>query len=111
MRATEQQEVPKLLDELAPEQFAAWRHHPVTKLVFDHYLVDFRANLERGILNSWLAAKLTLQAEQESKGHILASHMVQGLTLDHIRTFYNLSIGDGAEVAKLRRPQTNAAGY
>jgi hypothetical protein len=110
VRATEQQEVPKLLDELAPEQFAAWRHHPVTKLVFDHYLVDFRANLERGILNSWLAAKLTLQAEQESKGHILASHMVQSLTLDHILTFYNMPIGDGA-AAKLRRPQTNAAGY
>jgi len=110
VRATEQQEVPQILGELAPEQFAAWRHHPVTKLVFDHYLVDFRANLERGILNSWLAAKLTLQAEQESKGYILASHMVQGLTLDKILAFYNMPIGD-AVGANLRRPAPNAAGY
>lgn len=90
MKAADQ-ESPTLLWELSPEQWALWRRHPVTALLLDRYLPDMRAALERQVLNAWTSGQLSLNAEQEARGHLLASHMVEGLTLDHVREFYGVT--------------------
>jgi hypothetical protein len=82
---------PHLLTELAPEQFNVWRHHPVTRLVFDDYLEALAFRIEVQVLNGWLSGNLTLDLEQEARGRLLAYRLlVQNLNLPIIREEYGL---------------------
>ena len=94
---------PALLAELGPEQWALWRRHPISALLLQHYLPDFRAALEQQAVNGWLSGNLSLNAEQEARGYLLAAHLIESLSLDQVRAFYGL--GDRAdEVAAKARP-------
>lgn len=82
---------PHLLTELAPEQFNVWRHHPVTRLVFDDYLDGLAFRIEVQVLNSWLAGNLKLLEEGEARGRLLAYRLlVQNLNLPSIREEFGL---------------------
>lgn len=81
---------PPLLDELSPEQWAMWRRHPVTALVLERYLPDFRAELERATLDGWMSGQLTLAHEQQCRGHLLGARQMENLSLELIRVFYGM---------------------
>jgi len=83
-------EVPAVLLEISPEQFNLWRRHPVSALLLERYLPDFRAALERNALNAWLGGNLSLTAEQEARGYILTTHLLENLRVDQVREFYGL---------------------
>lgn len=83
---------PHLLMELAPEQFNIWRHHPVTRLVFDDYLDALVWRIETQILNGWISGNLKLLEEGEARGRILAYRLlVQNLNLPVIREEFGLA--------------------
>ena len=83
--------MPQLLRELSPEQWNLWRHHPVTELLLTRYLPEFRRGLERQTLNGWMAGMLSLANEQEARGYLLTAHMIENLSLDHLRVFYGVA--------------------
>ena len=82
--------LPPLLHELSPEQWNLWKRHPVTALVLERYLPDFRASLERQILEAWLVNNVSLAQQESVKGHLLGAHQRETLTLDHLRSFYDM---------------------
>jgi hypothetical protein len=86
----EGQQAPVELSELSNEQWSLWLHHPITKVVLQRYLPDFRAALERQTLNAWTGGTLSLQAEQEARGYLLSIFLVENLSLDQVRTFYGM---------------------
>jgi len=90
-RAPDQREVPPLLHELSPEQWNLWRHHPITELLLTRYLPDFRRGLERQTINGWMAGLLSLANEQEARGYLLTAHMIENLSLEHLRVFYGMA--------------------
>jgi hypothetical protein len=47
---------------------------------------------------------LSLIAEQEARGYLLGAHMVENLTLDHLRVFYGLPAKADEAAAKGARP-------
>lgn len=82
---------PPLLPELRAEQFNLWRHHPVTRLVFDDYLESLTTLIELQVLNGWLSGNATLQAEQEARGRVIAHRLlIQNLNLSVIREHFGL---------------------
>lgn len=105
----DQQKAPAALAELTVEQWALWRHHPVSALLLERYMPDFRSALERDTLNAWLAGNLTLQGEQDARGLIHCSQMIENLSLDQVRAFYGLpTFREQVEREKVRpsRPLT-----
>lgn len=80
-----------------------WRRHPITDLVIRRYLPDFRGALERSALNSWLGGTLSLNAEQEARGHLIAAHLIENLDLATVRVFYGLSAEATPDVKQGRR--------
>ena len=89
-----EERVPPLLRELSPEQWAMWKRHPVTDLIFGRYLPDFRASLERQILEAWLVNGASLAQQEQGKGHLLGAHQMEAMTLDQLRLFYDLDLSD-----------------
>ena len=83
-------QVPPLLAELAPEQFAQWRHHPVTKLVLDDYLPHFARAIEAQVLAGWKAGLLSLQVEQQARGYVQGAELMSAVSIAQIRQFYGV---------------------
>ena len=83
-------EAPPLLAELTPEQFQLWRRHPVSALLLERFLPDFRRALERDAVGGWLNNRLSLIAEQEVRGRLLAFNEIEQLSLGAMRVFYGL---------------------
>jgi hypothetical protein len=104
--ATEATQTPALLEELSVEQFGQWRRHPVTELVFDRYFDDFLGTLERGIMDAWLAGTLSLQVEQDARGYVHSLRHLQGITLQMLRSFYNVE-----HAAPAPKRQDSGTGY
>jgi len=82
----------------------------------EQYLPAFRRTLERQTLQAWLRGNLTLQVEQDARGLIHCTEMIEGLSLDQVRAFYNLpSLREKAErealLSKPRHPFSHSAGY
>lgn len=94
--------------ELSTDQFNLWRRHPVTELVLDRYLADFSKTLERGVLEAWLMGNLSLQVEQDARGHIHLIRHVQTMRLQALRAFY--SVENEAELAAQVR-RDSGTGY
>ena len=90
---------PPLLAELSPQEFNQWRQHPVTRL-FHQFLADYQAALQDKLLASWRAGKLTLSAEGEARGRVLACEEMRENRLDDVRALYGL----GPAVAKGKEP-------
>lgn len=88
--ATQAATVPQVLAELTAEQWALWRHHPVSALLLERYLPDFKQGLERDTLNAWLAGNLKLTGEADARGILHCIEMIVGLSLDQVRVFYGM---------------------
>jgi hypothetical protein len=72
---------------LTSEDYALWRHHPVTK-VFLKYVEDFSVALEREAVDRWISGALKLIDEQEMRGRIMTLREISELPLSAIREFY-----------------------
>ena len=83
-------QAPPELAELTPEQWALWRQHPVSQLLLRRYLPDWRGALERQTLTGWVYGRLSLNAEQEARGYLLAINLIEGLGLNQVREFYGI---------------------
>lgn len=70
-----------------------WKRHPVTQLVFERYLPDFRAGLERQVLDGWLVGQVPVAQLDIFKGHLLGAHQMEALTFDALREFYGVNAG------------------
>ena len=79
---------PPLLAELTPQQFALWRRHPVSDLVLQHYLPDWRRQLEGSVVERWMQGAVTLQGEQMTRGQLIALYQIEGISLDQIWQLY-----------------------
>lgn len=82
---------PHLLSELTPEQWALWKRHPISALVFDQYLPHFRELLIAELLGQFLHDKLSLHGEQSKRGMILMASQMENLSLAGVRIAYGLS--------------------
>lgn len=67
-----------------------WLHHPITRIVMQHYLPDFRTALERQTVDAWMNGRTTLKDEQEARGYLLTIALIERLNLDQVRVFYGL---------------------
>lgn len=85
-----QRQPPEILRELTRQQWGEWKRHPVTALVLERYLPDFRRVLSEQTLQGWLDGRATLQHEQQARGHILGAMQMEGLSLDLLLTFYGI---------------------
>lgn len=95
--------MPPLLRELTPEQWALWKRHPVTALVMERYLPDFRRSMEQQVLHNWLDGHLTLQLEQQARGYILGAYLIEALSLQQVMGFYEEQTGAPVASAGGRR--------
>ena len=96
---------------MSPDQFGQWRRHPVTELVLDRYFSDFLATLQNGVMESWLAGKLTLQVEQDARGYVHALRHVQALRLNDLRDFWSVQPSE-SELRERQAPRTTSGtGY
>ena len=87
---TPEKAVPPLLAELSPQQFQAWRHHPVTRLLLQDYLPAWRAARGKELLNAILGGNADLATQQRVRGEILFSIGLEDLTLDTLRYFWGV---------------------
>lgn len=78
-----------IIDELTPETFQTWRHHPVTA-AYLQFLEDQTASWREGAADLWEAGRLGPNAE-ELRGRYLALKELAGLSLDDIKAFYRNS--------------------
>lgn len=76
--------------ELSAEQFALWRQHPVSKLVFDAYLRDYADRYLRMVTDAWLSGALTLSDENVKRGQIQTFQELIEVRLQHLRSFYGI---------------------
>lgn len=83
--------IPPLIYELDAQQWAQWKRHPITALVFEHYLPAFRAALERQVLEGWLVNAVPAAQLDVFKGHLLGAHQMEALSLPQLREFYGLN--------------------
>lgn len=75
--------------EVSEENFAQWKHHPVTK-VFLQYLRDYERYLAQLQVAELRASSTAMDPfrQGEFKGRISAVAEMAGLTLSHIVQFY-----------------------
>lgn len=101
-QTAEEAQPPAELEELTSQQFAEWRRHPVSKLVMERYLPDFRQALERQFLESFVAGGLSEELKETTRGRLMAAHLVETLNLDVIRDFYGMTPTVAASSRPLR---------
>ena len=75
------------LNQISAEDYAMWRHHPVSKIVIQ-YITDFAAVLEREALDRWRSGSLRFTDEQEMRGRVLTCKELAELPFEAIKAFY-----------------------
>jgi hypothetical protein len=74
--------------------------------VIDQYLSAFLTSLKAGMLESWLAGKLSLQVEQDARGYIHAMTHLQRLSLADLQLFWDVQ-----PVVDERKRRDSSTGY
>lgn len=69
------------------EEFAFWKHHPVTKVVLQ-FAADYAAAVEQDMVEQWRNGALKLTDEQERRGRVLAYRDINELAFASIENFY-----------------------
>lgn len=82
-------DVVAILAEASPEQWAQWRHHPMTRLLFG-YLASYRDQVTQTMLHEWRRGSLKLTTEDAARGRLEAVDEVIGLRFDAIDTFFGV---------------------
>lgn len=67
--------------------YQAWLRSPAT-VAFHKYLRDFAAALRRDHLERWEQRRLDSETEPEARGRINTLTEIEGLTFDHLLSFY-----------------------
>lgn len=73
---------------MSAEQFALWKRHPVTELVFSRFLPEWGEALKEETLGVLLIGKLDMEAALERRGRLLIVREMCALSLDGVRNFY-----------------------
>ena len=77
------------LRDLRAADLAAWRHHPVSRLVL-RFLEDYRDHLLREAIGAWFAGNLTAMQEAEGRGRALMTDELVALSFADIQKFYGV---------------------
>lgn len=83
-------EAPQLLAEITDQQFALWRHHPVSAVVLQ-YLDDLSAAIAKDMLARWQTGALSLVHEQEVRGRMVAYAELASIDAARLREFYGVA--------------------
>src|SRR5271168_1350448 len=83
--------VPQILAELSPQQFQAWRHHPVTQLLLQDYLPAWRAARGKELLNAILGGSADVPTQQRVRGEILMAIGIEDISLETLRHFWEVA--------------------
>lgn len=59
-------------------------------MVFERFLPDWRRSMEQAAINGWVRGDLSLNGEQEARGHLLAIHFLESLTIESLQQFYSV---------------------
>ena len=71
------------------EDFAQWKHHPVTKALH-RYLDDYRAALLRDHIDRWEASPQTNEAQEaEARGRCISAREFKDIGFDDLAAFYS----------------------
>ena len=81
--------VPPLLAELKPEEFRAWRNHPVSRL-FLQFLLAAAQDYQDRATASLLSKSVDMDEMAEIRGRIFALRELSEVTLDDVRKVYGL---------------------
>lgn len=80
-------------DDLKPEDFARWRHHPVSK-VFLTFMRDQAANWREAAMDLWESGQLKKHPDRPDldsdfiRGQVVALLSAERITLEDIQAFY-----------------------
>jgi hypothetical protein len=75
--------------DIHPDQFGAWRAHPVTVFMFDFYKAKAEA-FEATLVERWRAGNLKLVDEQEGRGRVMTLTEITEINWNSILSFYGL---------------------
>jgi hypothetical protein len=71
--------------------------------VLERFLPDYRRGLERLTLDRLTKGGMTMTAIEEARGYLLSFEMIEKLTLDQVRNWYQIDEYIEAQRAKRRR--------
>lgn len=83
-------QIPPLVQELSPQQFQQWRHHPVTHMLLQEYLPQWVEARKQQVIDAWLNGNQDLPSQNVVRGQIMAYLAISTMTLADIRHFYGL---------------------
>lgn len=78
---------PPVVDGITAQDFALWRHQPVTKM-FLKYLNDRQADFTAGVMERWLGGEIELSTAHEARGFAKCLGEVVGTRLTDVDLFY-----------------------
>src|SRR5216683_7494704 len=90
--------IQELLKGLKEPDYADWKHHPVTKALFQ-YLADYRQTLRNVFLSEWEAGKEDPIRALELRGRIATLGEITQLNFADIESFYS-EAENGSEVGQ-----------
>ena len=73
---------------IGAEDFAQWKHHPVTK-VLHQFLDDYRAALRRDHLERWESGQENEAIERQAQGRVNTAGEIKDLSFDDLLKFYS----------------------
>ena len=76
--------------DIEPAQFAAWRQHPVTAVMFQ-FMRDFAGTIEKKMLDDWRGGRAKLSDETEARGRVLALTEIPALEWKSVQAFYGIA--------------------
>jgi hypothetical protein len=82
--------------DIAPEQYAQWRQHPVTRFMFQ-FMDDCAKRTEEELLFRWRAGALKMVDEQEGRGRVLQLRDIPEWKWASIQEFYGIAVKSDQE--------------
>ena len=75
--------------DITPAQFAAWRQHPVTAVMFQ-FMRDYATLIEKKMIHDWRVGHVKLSDETEARGRVLAFSEITTLEWKSVQAFYDI---------------------
>lgn len=75
--------------DFVPEQYGAWRSHPMTVFMFQ-FFSDKARDFEQELLKRWRHGNLKLIDEGEGRGRVMTLDEIPTITWNDILVFYQL---------------------
>lgn len=82
--------------DIAAQQYAEWRNHPVTMFMFQ-YMRDVAEAIEMKMLADWRSGAAKLSDETEARGRAILLREIPDLKFESIQTFYGIETEEEAE--------------